>query len=147
MQKGTTPMTSTHARDKLVAEEGAVRAALEDVYNAWAANDADAFVASYSEDATAILPGSYLPSREAIRATMAALFAGALKGSRAIHDVQRVRFVDATTAIVINEGGVLLAGQSEPASDSRARETWVLSKHSGTWRIEAFHNAPLTHAD
>ena len=50
-----------------------VREVLAEVYAAWAANDADAFVQPYTDTATAILPGSYLRGRQAIRATMAAL--------------------------------------------------------------------------
>jgi uncharacterized protein (TIGR02246 family) len=51
----------------------AVRGVLAEVYAAWAANEADAFVQPYTDTATAILPGSYLRGRQAIRATMAAL--------------------------------------------------------------------------
>jgi len=133
-------MTSSNATS--VLDDSAVRAVLDGVYAAWADNDADAFVASYAENATAVLPGSYLRDKEAIRATMASVFAGPLKGSSAIHDVQSIRFVGAEAAIVISKGAVLLAGQTEPASDSRALETWVLSKADGNWRVEAFHNCP-----
>jgi hypothetical protein len=41
-----------------------------------------------------------------------------------------------------SKGAILLAGQAEPAAESRALETWVLSKKDGTWRVEAFHNCP-----
>jgi uncharacterized protein (TIGR02246 family) len=88
-----TAYTGTSAHD-----ESTVRAVLDEVYAAWAANDADAFVAGYAEDATAVLPGSHLPNREAIRATMAAVFAG------------------------------ILAGQTEPAAETRSVDTWVLSR-------------------
>jgi uncharacterized protein (TIGR02246 family) len=133
-------MTSNNATS--VLDDSAVRAVLDGVYAAWTDNDADAFVASYAESATAVLPGSYLRNKEAIRATMASVFAGPLKGSRAIHDVQSIRFVGADAAIVISKGAVLLAGQTEPAVESRALETWVLSKQDGNWRVEAFHNCP-----
>jgi len=133
-------MTSNNATS--VLNDSAVRAVLDGVYAAWADNDADAFVAPYAERATAVLPGSYLRNKEAIRATMASVFAGPLKGSRAIHGVQSIRFVGADAAIVISKGAVLLAGQTEPAAESRALETWVLSKQDGNWRVEAFHNCP-----
>jgi hypothetical protein len=29
-----------------------------------------------------------------------------------------------------------------PAPASRALETWVLSRTTGSWRVEAFHNCP-----
>jgi uncharacterized protein (TIGR02246 family) len=56
---------------------------LDEVYTAWADNDADAFVAPYAETATAVLPGTYLTDRQAIRATMATLSASELNGSKA----------------------------------------------------------------
>ena len=65
-----------------------VREVLREVYAAWEANDADAFARLYAEPATATLPGIYLSGRQAIRDTMAMLFAGELKGSRAIYEVR-----------------------------------------------------------
>jgi uncharacterized protein (TIGR02246 family) len=126
----------------LVQPGRAVCAVLDEVYAAWAEGDADAFVVPYAETATAILPGAYLPGREAIRAAMAALFAGELKGSKAVHEVQSIRFVDADVAIVISKGAVLLADQIEPDATNQALETWVLSKQGGAWQVQAFHNCP-----
>ena len=126
----------------LVEADRAVRAVLDEVYAAWGDNDADAFVAPYAETATAVLPGTYLHDREAIRTTMATLFAGELKGSKGVHEVQSIRFVGADVAIVFSKGAVLLAGQSEPDAAERALETWVLSRQGHAWRVQAFHNCP-----
>ncbi|MEV1177463.1 SgcJ/EcaC family oxidoreductase [Nonomuraea sp. NPDC049784] len=120
----------------------AVCAVLDEVYAAWAEGDADAFVAPYAKTATAVLPGMYLPDREAIRSTMAALLTGELKGSKAVHEVQSIRFVDADVAIVISKGAVLLADQTEPDAANHALETWVLSRQDSLWRVQAFHNCP-----
>jgi uncharacterized protein (TIGR02246 family) len=79
-------MTSDNA--SLVEADRAVCVVLDEVYAAWAESDADAFAAPYAETATAVLPGLHLPDREAIRATMAALFAGELKGSKGVHEVR-----------------------------------------------------------
>jgi len=122
--------------------ESDIRAVLNTVYTAWADNDADAFVAPYAPDATAVHTGSVMENRDAIRATMAAMFDGPLKGSRGIHDVQAIRFVGADTAIVLGRGAILFAGQTEPAVESRTLDGWVLCKHEETWRVEAFHNCP-----
>jgi uncharacterized protein (TIGR02246 family) len=132
----------TRTKDSFVNAEGAVRAVLDEVYAAWAENDPDAFVAPYAEDATALLPGSYLQNKNAIRATMADVFAGPLKDSKGIHDVQSIRFIGAGTAIVISKGAILLEGASEPGAETRSLDTWVLSEHEGTWRVDAFHNCP-----
>jgi uncharacterized protein (TIGR02246 family) len=125
-------------------DETAVRSVLSDVYAAWADNDADAFVASYAPEATAVHSGAYMPDREAIRATMAAVFAAELKGSIGIHEVQNVRLVGPDTAIVLSHGAIRLAGQDQPAAESRTLDGWVLVRHDGTWQVEAFHNCPHT---
>ena len=123
-------------------DESAVHAVLDTVYAAWADNDADAFVVPYAVDATAVHSGTVMDDRDAIRATMAAMFDGPLKGSRGIYDVQRIRFVGSDTAIVLSKGAILFAGHAEPAPESRTLDGWVLCKHDGTWRVEAFHNCP-----
>jgi uncharacterized protein (TIGR02246 family) len=114
-------MTSNNP--SLVEADRQVRAVLDEVYAAWADNDADGFVAPYAETATAVLPGTYLPDRQAIRATMATLFAGELNGSKGVHQVQTIRFVGAGVAILISKGAMLLAGQTEPDAANRALET------------------------
>jgi uncharacterized protein (TIGR02246 family) len=123
-------------------EDTAVLAVLDQVYAAWEANDADAFVVPYAEEATAQLPGARLLGKEAVRQAMRAQFSGPLKGSRAVHSVQRVRFVGADTAIVVSEGSIVFAGQTKPAPETRSLETWVLARTGGAWRVEAFHNCP-----
>ncbi|HEY0451828.1 SgcJ/EcaC family oxidoreductase [Actinophytocola sp.] len=123
----------------LVRDDSAVRAVLDGVYAAWAAGDADGFVAGYAEDATAVLPGTFLQGKAAVRATMAAMFAGPLKGSRALHEVRSIRFLDGV-AVVVSRGAVLAAGQTAP--DEWAIETWVLARHGGGWLVTAFHNCP-----
>ncbi|WP_435794941.1 YybH family protein [Nocardia beijingensis] len=60
------------------ADEAAIQAVLADSYKAWEAGDADAMVADYTADATAIMTGSLRDSREVIRQSMALAFAGPL---------------------------------------------------------------------
>jgi uncharacterized protein (TIGR02246 family) len=132
-------MTSNAATTR---EGRAVAAALDEVYAAWAAGDPDAFVAPYSEHATAVLPGSYLRDRSAIRATMAETFAGPLKGSTGVHQVQSIRFPAADMAIVISKGGIQFAGQASPAPETRSVDTWLLSRQDRSWRVEAYHSCP-----
>jgi uncharacterized protein (TIGR02246 family) len=121
-------------------DDSAVAAVLDEVYAAWAAGDAEAFVAPYAEHATVVLPGSCLQDKDAIRTTMADAFTGPLRGSRGIHQVQSIRFPGPDTAIVISKGGIVFAGQTDIAAATRSLETWVLSRQDGAWRVEAFHN-------
>jgi uncharacterized protein (TIGR02246 family) len=96
----------------------------------------DAFVAHYAEDATAILPGFTLLGRAVVRSAMGAAFEGPLKGTRRIHQVQSVRFLDQATAIVITRS------TTEPPAGDWSIATWTLSGRSGTWLIEAYHDCP-----
>jgi uncharacterized protein (TIGR02246 family) len=124
--------------DTLTQHEAAVRAVIDGVYAAWTANDPDAFVADYADDAIASLPGTYLDGREAVRETMTAMFAGSLRGSRALHEVRAVRILG-DTAIVHSRGTVVLAGRTDP--EPWALETWVLVRTT-SWRVRAYHNCP-----
>ena len=113
-------------------------------YQAWEANDADAFVAYYTDDASVVQPGVYKKDREEIRATMAAGFAGPLSGSRAIDHPSDVRFLTGDTAVVISEGGIIFPGQDAVASEGLVRATWVLVRRNGAWRIASYHNSPAS---
>jgi uncharacterized protein (TIGR02246 family) len=125
-----------------IEDEVAVRAVLDNVYAAWADNDADAFVAPYMPGATAVHSGTVMEDRDAIRVTMATVFDGPLKGSEGIYDVQKVRFIGADTVVVLSKGAIVFAGQAEPSPESRTLDGWVLRRHDGDWRVEAFHNCP-----
>lgn len=90
------------------ADQQAVLGVLKGVREAWEANDAEAFVADYLDDASVVQPGVYRKDRQEIQSSMAGAFAGPLKGSRVIDQPQDVRFLNEDTAIVISEGGIVL---------------------------------------
>ncbi len=119
-----------------------MRGVLDRLYAAWAAGDADAFVADYAEDATAILTGSYRNGRQVVRDRMAEGFAGPLRGSRTQDEVQSVRFVTEDAAVVVSRSAVVLAGESAPPSDRWVMATWTLFRRDGRWLIAAYHNCP-----
>jgi uncharacterized protein (TIGR02246 family) len=111
-------------------------------YEAWEANDAEAFVAVYLDDASVVQPGIYKKDREAIRTTMAAGFAGPLHGSRVLDHPQDIRFLTDETAIVVTEGAIVFPGQDVAPSEGWVRATWVLAKRDGSWYVAAYHNSP-----
>ena len=115
---------------------------IQAIYDAWADNDADAFAALYTEDATVVQPGVHKKGKEEIRTTMAAGFAGPLKGSRVLDEPESVRFFGSESAVVITEGGILMAGQTEIPSERLVRATWVLTKQDGQWFVAAYQNSP-----
>ncbi|WP_034272159.1 SgcJ/EcaC family oxidoreductase [Actinospica robiniae] len=129
--------------DNRAADETAIQAVLADSYKAWQAGDADAMVADYTEDATAIMPGSLRGSREVIRASMAQAFAGPLKNTSTSNKQLSIRFVGAAAAIVVVESAILFAGQTEAPDAAKVNATWVLEKRYGRWLIAAYHNSPV----
>lgn len=130
-------MTVTRSHD-----EAAIKGVLEGVYKAWDAGDADAFVADYRDDATAILPGSYRRSKEDVRENMAAGFASFLKGSTSIDKLDSIRFLGETAAVVVSETGIKFPGETEVPTERIVYATWVLEKRDGAWLLVAYHNSP-----
>jgi len=137
-------MTSGTTISMSITDESAVRAVLRSLYTAWANNDADSFAAPYVEDATVVMPGVFRNGKEEVRAYMAADFAGPLKGSRAIDEPQSIRSFGDDAAVVVSEGGILMAGETEVPVGRRVRATWALVKRDGHWLIAAYHNCPAT---
>ena len=120
----------------------AVRDVLQQVYVAWAAGDADAFAALYTEDATVVMRGVFHRGRSAVHDFIAAGFAGRLKGSRAVDDPQDVRIIGGNAAIVVSRAGILMAGEQAVPAEREVLATWVLARQDGRWRIAAYTNTP-----
>lgn len=128
--------------DSRTGDEAAIQAVLVDSYKAWEAGDADGMVASYTADATAILPGSLRDSRDVIRDSMALGFEGPLKGSSTWNRQLSFRFAGRDAAIVVSESGILFAGETEVPDTRKVNVTWVFEKRDGQWLIAAYHNSP-----
>ena len=111
-------------------------ATIRRVLDAWAANDADAFVSPYTEDATATLPGTYLADRAMIRRTMQAAFAGPLNGTSCDNETVQVRVLGAHAAIVNSRSRVV------PGPPDWSRETWTLVRRDGAWLVAAYQASP-----
>jgi uncharacterized protein (TIGR02246 family) len=117
-----------------------VRERLAESVAAWDAQDADAFAALYADDATVnISSGASLAGREQIRQYMAAGFAGPLAGTRGYENPRSIRVLG-DVAVVTSESGYSLPGESSVPAERVRRSTWVLSRHSGDWLVEAYHN-------
>ncbi|GGV19455.1 hypothetical protein GCM10010495_38170 [Kitasatospora herbaricolor] len=129
--------------DRRAADEAAIEAVLADSYRAWAAGDADAMVADYTEDATAVMTGSLRDGRDVIRRSMALGFEGPLKGSSTRNRRLGIRFLGEDGAIVVSESGILFAGESEVPDPRKVNATWVFERRDGRWLIAAYHNSPV----
>src|SRR5260370_32103939 len=107
-------MTSNNTTSVLEEQDSAVRAVFGGVSRAGADGDAEAFTGWYADHATVILPALYLPGSDALRASMAAAFAGPLKGSRRSHEGQSTRFRDDGTAIRISNTATVFPAAAKP---------------------------------
>ncbi|MFC4054688.1 SgcJ/EcaC family oxidoreductase [Actinomadura syzygii] len=121
--------------------ESELRAMFDKMYKAWADGDAAAFADHYTDDATVVMPGVFHQGRDAVRESMAAGFAGPLKGSSAVDEPQDVR-VHGDTAVIVSRAGILMAGASEVPAEGERLATWVLSKRDGRWLVSAYSNTP-----
>ena len=128
------------------ADKAAIEAVLVASYKAWDAGDAHAMVADYTEDATAIMPGSLRGSREVIRESMALAFGGPLKDTSTYNKQLSLRFIGQDAAIVVTESAILFGGQTEAPDAAKVNATWVFEKRDGRWLIAAYHNSPVSAA-
>ena len=120
--------------------EKAVLATFEATSRAWADGDAHAFTAWYADDATVILPGFNLNGKADIDGSMAAAFAGPLKGSRRVHDARSVRFLDRDNAIVVTRSETVFPGEDAAPADRQDLATWVLTWNEGRWLVRSYHS-------
>jgi uncharacterized protein (TIGR02246 family) len=142
-QTGNRTQTGDQAK---TADEAAILQVLKGVYDAWDAHDADAFVADYTEDACAILPGSYRRSREEVRQSMAAGFGGPLKGSTTTNKMLGIRHLTDDTAVAVSETNILFPGETEAPAGRAAVATWVLVRRDGRWLLASYQNSPAVAA-
>jgi uncharacterized protein (TIGR02246 family) len=135
-------MTST-TEITTASSERAVCAVLDQMYDAWAAADANGIADLYTTDAMVVARGSLLQGNDAVRDWFVDGFAGRLKGSTTIDEARMVRFPAPDAAVVVSTGGVLMPGETSVPAQRLVRATWVLARRDGAWVIAAYHNSPL----
>jgi len=123
-------------------DRNAIKMMLGEMYRGWAANDADAFVRYYNNDATAILPGSLRAGKKVIRDMMAAGFEGPLKGTSTVNKQLSLRFLGEDAAVATEEAGILFAEETAVPDDRKIYATWTFEKCDGQWMVAAYHNSP-----
>lgn len=109
---------------------------------AWAANDPDAFSAVFTENGSLLMQDEQLTSREEIRDYMAAGFAGPLKGAHVTGWPLHVSHLSDDVAMVVTQGGILLAGDTELEPAREIRATWLIVARDGQWQLLSHQSCP-----
>jgi uncharacterized protein (TIGR02246 family) len=137
-----TTTTTTNTAGLSDADKVAIASLTQRVIAAWAYHDADSFAGVFTEDGTMILAGVYQKGRDQIRDYMAAAFEGTYKGTQVTGKPLDMRPLGSDAAILLSQGGVLEAGESEVTETSAVRAAWVVVKQDGQWRLAAYQNTP-----
>lgn len=121
------------------ADLRAVCATLSAMTAAWDRNDADAFGATFTENATyTTFIGTHYQGRADLTEAHRALFSGFLKGSELADSFLDVRFYGADVAIVTSRGDRY--DDDKPAELSKTQTYTLVREPDDQWRIAAFHN-------
>jgi uncharacterized protein (TIGR02246 family) len=124
-------------------EKAAVLAALRRAGTAWDDNDADAFADGFVENGSILFDDDQLTDQDAIRDYLHDAFAGRFGGTRLLHDPIEFKVITPDVAVVITEGGVLPAGETELGKYGAVRATWVSVRHDGQWRLFSQQTSPV----
>lgn len=122
-------------------DEFAIRQLFQSLLEAWAAGDATAYAALFTEDADYIaFDGVNQKGSKAILAGHQPLFERFLKGSRLVGEITGIRFLCPDVALIHATGNTVLAGKTKPSPERASVQTLVAVRQSGEWRFTAFHN-------
>jgi uncharacterized protein (TIGR02246 family) len=124
------------------ADYAAIAAVPARMIAAWAAHDSDAFADLFTEDGTLILPGVYKKGKDAIRAYMAAEYAGAYQGTTVTGAPVEIKPLRAGAVALISQGGVIPAGQTRLPDEAAIRASWILVKRGRKWLLAVYQNCP-----
>jgi uncharacterized protein (TIGR02246 family) len=138
-----TTQSLTEASD---ADKAGIAALVQKVIAAWAYHDAGGFADLFIEDGTMILAGVYKSGRAEIREFLHEAYQGSYKGTQVTGQPLSIRKLDADAAILLSQGGVLKAGESEVSPAGAIRASWVVVRRDGEWRLAAYQNTPVNAA-
>ncbi|WP_083889358.1 SgcJ/EcaC family oxidoreductase [Nocardia pneumoniae] len=106
---------------------------------AWDRNDADAFGATFTENATyTTFLGTHYTGRRDLTDAHRALFSGFLKGTKLADSFLGVRFYGDDVAIVTSRGDRY--EDERPAELAKTQTYTLVREADGQWRIASFHN-------
>lgn len=127
--------------------EAADRAAIEALFTswegAWAAHDMTSFADLYHEDCTFIAwTGDIWHGRDTVEKGMAAVHKTVFRNSIQRKRIDGLQFLAPDVALV-HLWSTLTGDERQPDKVVRSRNTLVLTKREGTWKILSFQNTRL----
>jgi uncharacterized protein (TIGR02246 family) len=128
------------------AQEKAVLTVPQLIQAAWAANDADAFADVFTGNGSLLMREDQLTSRGEIHTYMTAGFRNEYRGARVTGWPLHVRFLRPDAAVVVTQGGIILAGETAVAPEREIRATWVIVAGHGRWLLLSHHSSPIGQA-
>lgn len=121
-----------------MSDEQDVRAVLTALVAAWERQDADAYGALFTDDATyTTFVGTLYRGRTAIVESHRALFRSFLKGTSLADERIEVRFHGPDAAVVTSRGDVVKGRRRRPPGKA---QTYTLVRTGDGWRVAAFQN-------
>jgi len=125
------------------SERAAALTAPQRAQAAWNAGDADAFADAFVENGSILFDDDQLSDRDAIRGYLHDAFAGKFRGTRVIQDPIEVKILTPDVAVVITEGGLLHADETELPADRAVRAAWISVRRDGEWRLFSQQTSPI----
>ena len=123
-------------------DEDAIRAIHQRMIDAWNAGDAAAFAAPFTDEANFVaFEGTQLKGRREIAAFHQQIFDTVVKGTRIQGEVNFVRFLSPTFAVMHSVVRVALQGQTQTSPSRDSMQLTVVIKRDGEWRSEGLMNA------
>ncbi|WP_040783860.1 SgcJ/EcaC family oxidoreductase [Nocardia pneumoniae] len=130
--------------DRTATDAAQIRALFQDLMRAWTDNDAVAYAALFTEDSDYVsYDGTRAIGRAEHQRNHDKLFRGVLAGSALVGEVESIRFVTPDVAILHGTASVLMPWRSRLPERRLSRQTLVLVRTSGNWRVSAIHNGRI----
>jgi uncharacterized protein (TIGR02246 family) len=132
-----------HYGDYTQGEEAAAYTVALRVKGRWDANDADGIAEVFVDNGSLLAGDTQLVSRDEIRDYLKQAFTTYFAGTSLLIDPVEVKLLTPETAMVITNGGVVAAGESELESDQVVRGVWIAVKRDSVWHLVSYQTSPV----
>jgi uncharacterized protein (TIGR02246 family) len=121
--------------------EAEVRALFAEFCRTWTEGDAAGFGRLFTEDADYVsYDGSWAAGAARLQENHDKLFRGVIAGSAMVGEIESLRFVTDTVAVLVGNGSVLMPWRSRLPGRRLSRQIVVCVRTQDGWRIAAIQN-------